>query len=733
MVEVNESTESDLTVDTNNAKLTDWENEPSLQDLKLNYTDSHADKSGHVSNVNGWLDKLHIRNSAKLKASKTRSTVQPKLIRKQAEWRYPALSEPFLSTENVFNASPVTFEDKKAAIQNELILNNQFNTQINKVTFIDEYIRTAVDEGTVVVKVGWDYEEEVEEVEVPVFEFEESDDPQVIQMHQQHFQMMQENPEEFEKSVSPEMQEAHRLTVESNTPMVPVQTGTETEEEVTVIKNQPTLDICEFTSISIDPSCKGDLDKAQFIIYDFETSLSDLRKQGERYKNLDNIDTNTTSILAAEDSETRDASFNFSDEPRKKFVAHEYWGYWDIDNTGIVKPFVATWVGNTLIRLETNPFPDNKLPFVKVQYLPVRKSSYGEPDGELLSDNQSIVGAVTRGMVDIMGRSANGQIGSRKDALDITNKRKFESGRDYEFNPSIGSPENAFYMHKFPEIPRSAEYMLQQQNADAEGQTGVKAFTEGLNGGSLGDSVGGIKSTLSAASKREIGILRRLSDGLIQIGRKFISMNAEFLSEEEIVRISNEEFIPVRRDDLSGKIDLKLTISTAEHDNEKAQELSFMLQTTGQTMGPAFSQIILADIARLRKMPELEKKIREFEAKPDPMEQKKAALEIALLEAQIANERSKAVENNAAARLDLARETTESAKTDNLASDTDLKNLEFVEQESGTNQERQLQLNQTSDEANRELKVLDEVLKSESTDTTKNRDDKTVSNGLKPQ
>jgi hypothetical protein len=254
-----------------------------------------------------------------------------------------------------------------------------------------------------------------------------------------------------------------------------------------------------------------------------------------------------------------------------------------------------------------------------------------------------------------------------------------------------------------------------------------------LNGGSLGDSVGGIKSTLSASSKREIGILRRLSNGIIQIGRKFISMNAEFLSEEEVVRLSNDEFVPVRRDDLQGKVDLKLSISTAEDDAEKAQELSFMLQTTAQSMGNEFSQIILADIARLRKMPVLEKAIKEFQPQPDPMAQKKAELEIVLLEAQIANERSKAIENNAAARLDLARETTEGAKAENLNSDTDLKNLEFVEQETGTNQERNLQLSREQANANSQLKVLDSLLKPTPEGASKQRDDITVSNGLAGQ
>ena len=731
--DVDDTSNTQLDEDTSREKLTDWDNEPTLEDLKANYTDASPDKHGHITNVDRWLDKLHIRNSAKMKESKTRSTVQPKLIRKQAEWRYPALSEPFLSTENIFTVEPVTFEDKQSATQNSLILNNQFNTKIDKVDFIDEFLRTAVEEGTAIVRVGWEYEEEINEVEVPVFEFEPSNDPQIIQTHQQLYKLSQSNPEEFQNSVSPEMQEAHRITVETNTPMAPVQVDTEMEEQVTVLKNQPTLEVCDYRALSIDPSCKGKLKNAGFITFSFETSLSELRKEGDRYTNLDQINTTSSSILGAEDVDTDIGNFNFKDEPRKKFIAHEYWGDWDIDGSGKVVPIVATWVDNVLIRMEKNPFPDQQHPFVSVQYLPVRKSNYGEPDGELLIENQNIIGAVTRGVIDIMGRSANGQVGSRKDALDITNKRKFDKGLDYEYNPSIADPRNAFHMHTFAEVPRSAEYVLNAQNDDAEGLTGVKAFAGGLNGGSLGDSVGGIKSTLSASSKREIGILRRLSAGIVQIGRKFISMNAEFLSEEEVVRISNDEFVPVRRDDLQGNVDLKLSISTAEDDAEKAQELSFMLQTTAQSMGNEFSQLILADIARLRKMPVLEKAIKEFEPKPDPMAQKKAELEVALLEAQIANERSKAVENNAAARLDLARESTESAKAENLGSDTDLKNLEFVEQETGTNQERELELNRENKEANSQLKVLDTLLKTEAEGASKQRDDVTVSNGIAGQ
>ena len=82
-------------------------------------------------------------------------------------------------------------------------------------------------------------------------------------------------------------------------------------------------------------------------------------------------------------------------------------------------------------------------------------------------------------------------------------------------------------------------------------------------------------------------------------------MNAEFLEDEEIIRITNEELVAINREDLGGKYDIKLNISTAEADNEKAQELAFMLQTMGNSLPLDMSKMVLSDIARLRKMPEL--------------------------------------------------------------------------------------------------------------------------------
>jgi len=555
---------------------------------------------------------------------------------------------------------------------------------MHKIKFIDDYIRSAVDEGTAIIRVGWEFAEEEQDVEVPIFNDVPVNDP----------------------ALAEELQRQGRPLV------MQVPAGSRIEKQMVTTKNNPTLDVCDYRNTTIDPSCEGDLEKAKFIIYSFQTSMSELESDG-RYQNLDDINITTGSPLNSEDHATNDdSSFNFKDKPRTLFIAYEYWGFRDIDGDGVLTPIVATYVGDTMIRLEKNPFPDQKLPFVTVQYLPVRRSIYGEPDGALLEDNQKIVGAVTRGMIDIMGRSANGQQGNRKDALDVTNKRKFDNGMDYEFNAQV-DPRQAFFMHTFPEIPQSAVTMLNIQNSEAESMSGVKAFHNGISGEALGATATGIRSALDATSKRELGILRRLAEGMKQIGRKIISMNAEFLDEEEVVRITNEEFVTVRRDDLAGNFDLKLTISTAEADNEKAKDLSFMLQTMGNNMDPALSQIILSDIARLRKMPALAKQISEYQPQPNPLAEKKAELEVALLEAQVFNETSKGQENAVDVDLKKAKTQTEIGKARNLNSESDQKDLDFLEQESGLTRQHDMNIKDHDRGTKLDEKAADRMLDAE--------------------
>ena len=655
-------------------EMVDWKNIPTLKDLKDNLTEATPSHNNHVSTVNEYISTL--RGELRAKIMEGRSKVQPKLVRKQGEWRYSALEEPFLSTNDMFKVSPVTYADVESARQNELILNKQFRVDIPKVKLINRLVRTAVNTGTVIIKLGWETEKDTVIEEVPVFTKSLEETYEVLA------QMVKAGQISEEESIQ---------ILESGQP---IQIGVESVEIEKEVINRPVVQIRDSRNVIIDPSCEGDIDNAQFIIDKFTTDLSSLKKDG-RYYNLDKIEEKnyaTVDDTYYHDNDYKsDPSFRFTDKPRKKLVAYEYWGYWDIDDSGIVKPIVATWVGDTIIRLEENPFPDKKLPFVVIQYLPPdNETVYGDSDASLLKDNQDIIGAVSRATIDLIGRSANAQRGVRKDLLDPINRDKFNKGLDYEFNP-VSNPKDAIVTSKLPEIPRSALEVIQLQNNEAEALTGVKAFTGGISGDALGSSVGGVRSALDATAKRELGILRRLSEGIKQVGRKIISMNAVWLADEEIIRITDSEFVNIKRSALAGNFDLSLEVSTAEMDNQKAGELSFMLQTTGNTLPFDITKIILCKIADLRKLPDLSKMIQDYTPQPDPFVQEKNRLEIELLKAQISNENAKAQENIVDVQLKAAKTQAELAKARLSGSKADEVDLNYLEQSSGLKQERALE------------------------------------------
>ena len=662
-------------------QLTVWKNEPSVKDLQSDLDSAQSTYKDHVNTVEKYLSKL--AGELKINIPKGRSKIQPKLIRKQAEWRYASLEEPFLSTENLFDIDPRTGEDYDAAEDNEILLNYQFNTKIDKVAFINEYIRTAVDEGTVFVQVGWKYEKGEREV------YED------IVLSPEQASMFLYN--QVAKGLM--SQEEAIAKMQSGEPI----TKTVKRKKIVTTANHPTLRVCEFDRLIIDPTCEGDLDKVQFIILPFETSYSELKSDGT-YKNLDQIFNDEGMIVQANVDDdsfykrfVNQSGFEFKDKARKKLTAYEYYGYWDVDGKGITKPIKAVWVGPTMIKLEELPYPDKKLPFISVPFMPVRKSIYGEPDAKLLEDNQDIIGAVTRGMIDIMGRGANGQILMTKGMLDAANLKKYENGEHAYINPGF-DPRANIHMQTYPEIPNSAMQMVNLQNQDAESLTGVIAFNSGISGQALGNTATGVRGALDSASKRELGILRRLSAGIEKIGRKIIAMNAEFLDDEEVVRITNKQFRTIRRDDLTGSFDLRVKISTAESDNQKIEKLAFMMQTGQQSMDPEEAKLVRAEIYKLQKMPDLADKVLSYKPEPDPIQEQMAQLQLERLQlenqklkAEIEERNSRAIENQVDVELKQAKTQNELAKAGKISSEKDLADLEFLRKDQGADLRDKLQ------------------------------------------
>lgn len=623
--------------------ITEWKKEPTLEDLRQDLEFARQETDDQKSNVDGWLDLRNATGAEAPKKSKPgRSAVQPKLIRKHNEWRYPALSEPFLNTDRMFQVLPRTHEDGPKAKQNQVILNWQWDTKINKVDFIDRYVRTAVDEGSVVVRVGWEQEFRTEKVETTNFDYFPIQSEEEGQMIEQAIQMMQSEvadweslPESLKASAEMSMEMQQLVKAEANGVV-------ETVEERRV-KNCPSVRIINVANLFVDPSVEGEWENAQFMIYTYEATPSELKAKKEQFKNLDQVNWENAKIQSNQGNPDHESKTPANDmrtsgtgsADKQKVLVYEYWGLYDIYDNGVMVPIVVTWVGDTIIEMRENPFPDKRPPFIIVPYMPILKSVFGEADASLLQDNQRIIGAVTRGVIDLMGRSANAQTGYAKGFLDPINKRRFVSGEDFEFNPN-GDPKTNIRQMEYPEIPRSAHETIQMQNAEAEALTGVKSFSGGISGDAYGSVATGIRGALDSAAMREMSILRRLAKGMQDIGTKIIAMNAKFLNEKEIVRVTNEDFVEISRDELQGNFDLKVDISTASVDEQKANDLGMVLQTVGPDMDPNMRKIVLGKIADLKRMPDLAEQIRAYEPQPDPIQQAMADAELRKLESEIA-------------------------------------------------------------------------------------------------
>jgi len=628
-------------------KLTKWKNEPTLEDLKYDLNGSRPYQRDAIDNIREWRKLLNAE--CDIKTHKNKSKAQPKLIRKQAEWRYPQLEDPFLNTDDMFTIKPRTAEDVNAAKQNQLVLNYQWSAKVNRNKIVTDTARSLYDDGTVIVKTGWEFEEKeiVEIKDVPIYASPE-DAVKFLSAAVKSGKISQEHADEV-------INRGIRIKIGSEPKKVKTRK---------VIKNQPTYEVRDIENIIIDSTARGDISKANFIIDEYETTFSDLKKDEYKiveefdndgnvinkhsvgyYKNLDEVkakilsnknDTNPVELSSDEEKDLR-PSFNMKDIARKKIKAYDYWGYWDINKNNSPEIIVATWVEDVLVRLEKNPYPFDELPFSVAQYMPDRDSIYGTPDAELLKEDQKSIGQLTRAAHDIIAEQAIGQ--TLIDEFFFASplqKRNYENGNTAYFR-SGKDPRASIYKKNADQIPNSIFNMIDFVNNDAESLTGTRAFAQGVGSKSLGNVAAGIRESSNAASQRLLSILRRLAvDIFVDIARKTIKMNNVFLEEQEVVRISDDEFVAIDRDSLKGEFDLIVKIDTPEQRNEKAQQLTTLMQTNAASMDPKLQTMIYAKIANLWGEKDLAKEIENYQPQPDPaqVQLQKLQLENAMLENQ---------------------------------------------------------------------------------------------------
>lgn len=610
----------------------DWKNKPLLEHIKADIFNAANINAGYIANIEKGLDTLRGEIPAEIKARMraNQSKTSPKIADAQAKWMYPKISEPFHSASSLFSITAINAYSSEYALQAERLLNYHFKYSINRRFLVDQATKQFYDHGVVFAKVYWESEEVEEEVLklVPVYD-----------------------------NTGSLVKNEHKLV-----------------KETFLTVNKPCITLCQYNSIIIDPSCKGDLSKAKFIAHKYSACKADLLKDS-RYENLDYISYERSvdgldTVIGDSDVSTNHLnnidSMQFEDEARRSFTVTEYWGMFDIHGTGLLTPVVVAFVGDVIIRMDASPMPDNKLPFVSAAYDVEEFSVYGANNSLSIREDQQIIGNVTRALIDqVSDRMSRRTVIHPNQFKNAREKRNFLNNQPAESSGTIDPRIGIFTDFNDKPIDMNLLNVLSLFKNSVQEQTGVSSM--GANSNSFTSS-NEVDAYVDAASNRESTVLGRFAKFWSDIGEKFIALSLHLMEDEEIEVITGSPVVPY-------PLEIPRTISPYSMDVQvmtegvkraKIAKLLEILQFVKDSPDARIMGDIVRKICLLDDSPDLAQTIHDIITAPPP---EPTPEEIMLMQLQIEEARYKvevlkftAADLMATAQLKSSRVGTEESK-----------------------------------------------------------------------
>lgn len=543
-----------------------------------------------------------------------RSKYISKDVKKAIHWYVPNAMKPFMSTDDMVDAIPRTADDIQRAKAQATLLNFQFNNDFPRYDFLYQSLMIMAIEGTIIARTGWEHEEEVEEVP-----FNNITEPQFQEMAQSGAEFIEVNTSQVEVP----------MTTPDGMPYMDMANVYSGKLKVTnVITSRPTAEVIKNEDFFIS-SMATSLDNAEFVAQKIDTTRSELMKQDVSinpngiYKNVKDIiakdDSDHSTLASSRDTELDDRGQNddarSEDKSREKITIYEYYGNVDVNGDGIAEPIVCVYSGNTILRLAENPFPDKKAPFIGCPYSAKPFSFWGDAMAAFADDTQKVKTAIMRTFIDLMANSTNGMKHVQKgtiDALNIRKLREAKVGTVVEWNQLGGyQPEQK------TDIDGSLLKMFELFSSEIENETGITKYNQGIDAKSLNKTATGISAIMNQSQMRIWETTSRFAEEYIKpLFRKWIAYNQAYLTEEIAVRIAGDEFISISPDDIGGKLDMKINVAIAGSNEQKAQQITAMLQMAtpyaqNGIVPPAHLAKLLAQLEDIWGMKDLSSELRQ--------------------------------------------------------------------------------------------------------------------------
>lgn len=523
---------------------------------------------------------------------KGHSQIVLKEIAKAVNRTTPGLTEPFLSTAKPIKVSMAGSPLRKSLFEN--YLNMEFTDSMDREDIIETMVKVYLTSPTLWVQPEWIYEAEEEEIEY---------------------------------------------------------TDGSKATETIITENRPDIKVIQTQNVTIDPDATREEDSKFICVEEFSTYADLLKESGDAEDGLFDagqmkklkawVDENQANSSTADEAEgVYDPrkiieGKTASDGPRKRLEVVRYYGYYDMEDNGILKSIYAVWVKgkDCWLTIEERDFPLGRIPIYGTSFDKIPFSMNGNSLVSFLTDAQRVKTGIMRGILDNLDEANNGTIYYRPGDVTPESLMQMRLGHKYV---AMNNPKG-IEKGNFNQIPNSVFNVNNLYDKEIEELAGSHSASPSVSNSQLnkGDQMG----MVSLAQEQQAASIRKLG-GVLRKVMKHILIEAEgYLEDEQI-----QEYLPPNASPTlfsrTKKVKIGAQVGTKIDRLSESHNLNMLMQHSkenAKVMPADIHKQLLAKAFDLFGEYGMANQIRGKEERQDPMET--MAMQLELQKLQLSNKK----------------------------------------------------------------------------------------------
>ena len=520
-----------------------------------------------------------------------RSRIKSSDVMDTIEWMMPSFMKAFCGGRDAIEVTPEGREDVQKALKNKKLLNWQFMNRCRGFMVIYEWIKAGLIQGTSYAKITWQ-----EKFVRKGFAFPEVLEPQIRQMladpavESLTAGEISDIPLPSAAGIMPGGLNAVPYT------MAPAQLETMRVyrdvkgEKRIVTYSGPRADVIPPEELLMDPEAKC-MEDAAFVIHRVKRTISYLREKERegvysgieevvRYATSDTVlrsSEESSRYAVAEDATVASGGSEQGQVARRKVEVFEWWGMLDTNGDGIADPYLVVMAGDTIIRMERNPYAHGLPPFVELRPILDIFRFAGIGIAELVGEFQRVKTAIWRQTLDNMSFQNNQMWEVDENAgVDVDSLMRPRPG-GVVFTNMLG---RGFKPITPPPLGNAPLQMMEMIQSQLEQRSGVTRYNQGLDASTLNKTAHGISAIMGASQQRLELIALIMADSVRRIYKMMLELNQQFIDQSLVIRVFNEP-LEISPDDLAGNFDVQVDIGGATGKEEtEVQRLLSILQNS---------------------------------------------------------------------------------------------------------------------------------------------------------